>query len=184
MPDYKKGKIYTIRCYNDTSLIYIGSTTQTLSQRWTDHKKNCSVEKYQNVLLYKKLNELGKDNFYIELYDEYPCENKIELEKKEGEITRQIGTLNQRVAGRSHEEYLKEEKDKVKISQQKYKNKHEEESKQYQSKYQNENKESIKQQRKQYRTTLITCTCGCSITLGAKFNHMRSKKHNELINLQ
>jgi hypothetical protein len=51
-----------------TSLIYIGSTTQTLSQRWTDHKKNCSVEKYQYEFLYKKITELGKNNFYIELY--------------------------------------------------------------------------------------------------------------------
>ncbi len=151
MPDYKKGKIYTIRCFNDTSLVYVGSTTQTLSQRWTDHKKNCSVEKYQNVCLYKKMNELGKDNFYIELYDEYPSEDKNQLEKKEGEIARQIGTLNQRIAGRNHEEYLKEEKEKVKQSQQKYRNKNQEEFKKYQSKYQNENKESILQNRKQYR---------------------------------
>jgi predicted GIY-YIG superfamily endonuclease len=39
MPNYSKGKIYTIRCRHDASLIYVGSSTQTLSQRWTDHKK-------------------------------------------------------------------------------------------------------------------------------------------------
>ncbi len=64
-PDNKKGKIYTIRSYSDTSLIYVRSTTQTLSQRWTDHKKCCSIEKYQNIYLYKKINEQGKDDFYI-----------------------------------------------------------------------------------------------------------------------
>ena len=26
----------------DTSLIYVGSTIQQLSQRWTDHKKRCN----------------------------------------------------------------------------------------------------------------------------------------------
>jgi len=181
MTDYSKCKIYQIKdTINDD--IYVGSTCQPLMKRMASHK----IDSKQNlrIPLYNLFNELGKDNFYIELYDEYPCENKIELEKKEGEITRQIGTLNQRIAGRNHEEYLKEEKDKVKLSQQKYKNKHEEEFKQYQSKYQNENKESINQQRKQYRATMIICICGCSITLGAKFNHMRSKKHNELINVE
>ena len=40
MPDYQNGKIYSIRCYNNTSLIYIGSTCQQLSRRFTDHKKD------------------------------------------------------------------------------------------------------------------------------------------------
>ena len=31
--DYQKGKIYTIRCYDDDSLIYVGSTTQSLAVR-------------------------------------------------------------------------------------------------------------------------------------------------------
>ncbi len=38
MPNYKNGKIYSVRCYNDDTLIYIGSTTQSLSKRWGDHK--------------------------------------------------------------------------------------------------------------------------------------------------
>ena len=36
MPDYENAKIYTIRCKTDENLIYVGSTTQTLSQRWTN----------------------------------------------------------------------------------------------------------------------------------------------------
>ena len=39
MPDYQKGKIYKIVC-NETGLVYIGSTTQALSQRLQGHKKN------------------------------------------------------------------------------------------------------------------------------------------------
>jgi hypothetical protein len=30
---YKNGKIYTIRCKNDDTLIYVGSTTQPLFKR-------------------------------------------------------------------------------------------------------------------------------------------------------
>ncbi len=39
MPDYKNGNIYTIRCRDDPALIYVGSTTQQLSQRFTNHIK-------------------------------------------------------------------------------------------------------------------------------------------------
>ena len=42
MPDYKNGKIYTIRCRDDESLVYVGSTTQQISQRWQDHKSDCN----------------------------------------------------------------------------------------------------------------------------------------------
>jgi hypothetical protein len=38
MPDYSNGKIYTVRCSNDPKLIYVGSTTQSLSKRWGNHK--------------------------------------------------------------------------------------------------------------------------------------------------
>ena len=33
MPDYKQGKIYTVRCKTDDTLIYVGCTTELLSRR-------------------------------------------------------------------------------------------------------------------------------------------------------
>ncbi|MFN9909734.1 MAG: GIY-YIG nuclease family protein [bacterium] len=39
MPDYLQGKIYTIRCKTDNTLIYVGSTTQSLSMRMAGHRK-------------------------------------------------------------------------------------------------------------------------------------------------
>jgi len=53
MPDYQKGKIYKIVC-NETGLVYIGSTTQALSQRLQGHKKN-----------YKTFKVLENDNYNI-----------------------------------------------------------------------------------------------------------------------
>ena len=99
MPDYANAKIYTIRCITDENLIYVGSTTQTLSQRWTDHKQHSTHANKQNRALYKKINEIGFDKFYIELYLEYPCTNKSQLQQKEGEITRKIGNMNMVIAG-------------------------------------------------------------------------------------
>lgn len=134
MSKYSKGKIYTIRCRTDDTLIYVGSTIQPLSHRWGGHK--CDVKHNPNMLLYKTINN-DWDNWYIELYEDYPCENKEQLLKKEGEIIRLIATLNQRIAGRSKKEYRI---DNVDIS------------KEYQKQYNIDNVDVIKEKQKLYRT--------------------------------
>ncbi len=62
---YKNGKIYTIRCKNDDTLIYVGSTVQPLFKRWHQHKKNLNNEKYNNILLYQKIRETNIEDWYI-----------------------------------------------------------------------------------------------------------------------
>ena len=49
MSKYEDGKIYTIRNKNDDSMIYVGSTTQTLSQRLGNHKKD---KKEDQILIF------------------------------------------------------------------------------------------------------------------------------------
>ena len=39
MPDYKNGKIYTIRCKTNNFFVYVGSTCQSLAKRWDNHKQ-------------------------------------------------------------------------------------------------------------------------------------------------
>ena len=90
MRDYSKGKIYTVRCHLDQSLIYVGSTTQSLSKRWGDHKK---ALKYGECLPFHRVIEDIND-WYIELYEECPCNNNDELTRREGQIMREIATLN------------------------------------------------------------------------------------------
>ena len=99
---YNIGKIYTIRCYNDDKLIYVGSTVQPLYKAWNEHKsthKNENSKKY-NKLLYVKMREIGIDSFYIELHENCNCNCIEELKKKVGEIIRNIGTLNKTIYGR------------------------------------------------------------------------------------
>lgn len=102
-PRYKRGQIYCVRCRYDDNLIYVGSTINILSKRFNNHKtsKDCSLYKYVNN---------DWDNWYIELYEYYPCNNKPELDKREGEITREIGTINKNIAGRNKKEYYNENK--------------------------------------------------------------------------
>ena len=104
---YKNGKIYTIRCKNDDTLIYVGSTVQPLFKRWHQHKKSINNEKSikYNYPLYKKIRETNIEDWYIELYEEFSCENKEQLNKREGQIIREIGTLNKRIEGRTHKEW-------------------------------------------------------------------------------
>ena len=38
----------------------------------------------------------------IELFENFPCNSKEELNKKEGQIIREIGTINKQIAGRTY----------------------------------------------------------------------------------
>ena len=110
MPNYQNGKIYTIRCRNDDTLIYVGSTTMTLSKRIAEHRY-ASVSNNKKKL-YNKVNGNWED-WYIELYVECPCNTKEELCRKEGEVIREIATLNYEIAGRTDAEYRKDMKEVI-----------------------------------------------------------------------
>ena len=53
------------------------------------------------------------DNWYIELFENFPCNSKEELNKREGEIIREIGTVNKQIAGRTYKEYYEDNKDEM-----------------------------------------------------------------------
>ena len=101
MPNYQNGKIYTIRCRNDDTLIYVGSTCETLSRRLTTHR---AAYKVNNSRFFYTFIDNWID-WYIELYEDCPCNTKEELRKREGEVIRSIGTLNYEIAGRTQKEY-------------------------------------------------------------------------------
>lgn len=148
MPDYANGKIYTIRCRTDDSKIYVGSTIQPLYKRFGGHKKDSRKEKYINCKLYKEVND-DWNNWYIELYENHPCNSKEELCKREGEIIRLIGTLNMLISGRSQIEYRNDNIDRIKEYQKEYREKHKNESKEqrkeYLKQYRIDNADKIKQ---------------------------------------
>jgi len=142
---YQNGKIYTIRNKNNDTLIYIGSTVQPLHKRFYAHKINAYNEKSKeyNKLLFQKIRETNNINdWYIELYENFPCNNKEQLNKREGEIIREISTLNKNIAGRT-----------LKESQKVYKEKNKEQIKEAIKEYREANKERIKEQKKEYYET-------------------------------
>jgi len=124
MPDYQKGKIYKLWC-PDNDLVYIGSTIQPLYSRFREHKKlahhNCNSK-----LLFEACN-----NVKIELIEEYACNNKMELNKREGEHIRANDCVNKVIPGRTDKEWREDNKDKIK-------------------EYCENNRDKIKEQKKEY----------------------------------
>jgi len=118
MPEYSNGKIYII--YNDiNNLRYVGSSTQDLAKRFSDHKMSARRQKFK---LYNAMNEIGPEHFYIELHHLFPCSSKIELQAEEGKLIRELKTFNEYnkvINGRTHDEWRKDNKEihKIKYAQ-------------------------------------------------------------------
>jgi hypothetical protein len=153
MSDYSTGKIYTVRYRGDNNFIYVGSTINLLTKRWNRHKSNCRNVNHSdyNKLLYQKIRETDDiDNWYVELYEAYPCENRDQLTRREGQIIREIGTLNMmKYRYKTPSEYKKEWRQNV------------------------ENREKDKE--RLHRKTV--CDCGVVVSYKHKQRHLKSKHH-------
>ena len=178
---YENGKIYIVRCKYDDNLIYVGSTIRTLEERLKGHRTHyrCSLYQYVNG---------DWDNWFIELYEDYPCKNKKKLERREGEVQREIATINNVVAGRTFNELYKDNKLIFNERQKQYyhnnrekcleykKNayiKHIEYLKEKQNIYRNKNIDIIKIKKKE---RMICDVCGKDINIDHKARHQRTNK--------
>jgi hypothetical protein len=134
---YSNSKIYKIWS-PQTELIYIGSTTQTLCQRFTDHKKQYKIYKEGKTNYTSSFKILEYEDAKIELIEEVNCENRIQLNRREGELIRQYKDIcvNICIAGRTKDEYYNENKEQI------------EEKKKI---IYEENKEQINEKRRKYR---------------------------------
>ena len=203
MDKYKNGKIYTIRNRNDDSLIYVGSTCQPLYKRLSQHKSDSKYPRCENYLLYKKINETDINDWYIELYIDYPCERKEQLTQREGQVIREIGTLNKQITGRTHKEWREENKEHIKERKKEYNETNKDKIKEYyetnkdkikeynetnkdkikekNKEYRVNNKEKIKENKKEYGSENILCECGCNTRKDGMVKHKRTNKHLDIM---
>ena len=157
MPDYQKGKIYKLWSPQGNE-IYIGSTTNPLSKRLGQHKPD---GKCRSRYLFENY-----DDVRIELIELYPCDSKIELNKKEGEHIRNNECLNRCIAGRTKKEcskeYYENNKDYKKECNKKWRENNKEHilekrkewyenNKEQKKEYYENNAEQIKEYQKEYR---------------------------------
>lgn len=100
--DYRNGKIYVVR-NRCSDKVYVGSTTQPLHKRMASHRHpTCDTRTY-HMELSVKMRELGVDNFYIELVEEYPCNNLLELRARENYYIIKFDSINNGYNNRAEE---------------------------------------------------------------------------------
>jgi hypothetical protein len=135
MADYTHGKIYKLDIDN---LVYIGSTFQTLTERFKKHKKSynrwCKTGK--NYMSSFELFKVGEPT--IELIEDFPCGSKRELRLREGFHQKQITCVNKNIAGQTPEEYYQANQPRISERDKLY----------YQA-----NRQNLAEQKKLYRVT-------------------------------
>lgn len=165
--DYSKGKIYIIR-NTENDMVYVGSTSQRLCERMAKHR-NDGKGRLSHLPLYQAFNELGVQHFYIELIENYPCENIEQLLRKEGEWIRQYNSFengyNGSVAGRNikqwreqnknvllqkRKNYYEQNKDKIIQQKKEYNEQNKDKITQYMKEWRNQNKDVIVEKRKEH----------------------------------
>ena len=127
MPDYKNSKIYKIVSPSNPDLIYYGSTTQSLSSRMSDHRRHNYRASSKEILCF--------EDAIILLVENFSCNNKEELLKKEGEYILNNNCVNKKVAGRTIKQYYEENKEQIKEYQKQYKLKNREKLTKYMQNY-------------------------------------------------
>ncbi len=102
------------------------------------------------------------DYWYIELYEDCPCERQEQLTQREGQVIREIGTLNKRIKGWTDKEYREDNKDKFQ---------------EYRKEYNKVHKDKIQE----YNSEHIFCDCGCSVSRNNILRHKRTSQNQEIM---
>ena len=207
MVNYQLGKIYKI-VSDKTDKVYVGSTTKkTLAQRMAQHRNNFKRFKQGLCCNVTSFNILELGDAKIILIENFPCNNKDELHKRERYWIEQMECVNKYRPTRNAKEYYEDNKNEISEYRKKYydtnkdtislkKKQHYEENKtsvlNKNKQYYEKNKENILQQnheyqkeyRKKNREVLLNkqkgkqiCECGLSVSNANIAKHRKTLKH-------
>jgi len=191
MVDYTKSKIYKIVC-NITGLTYYGSTVNPISKRISQHRSNFKTDRgtcsSRQVLV--------GGNYDYSLVEEFSCENKDQLHRRERYYIENNECVNKEIPGRTKKEFLEYQKEYREQNKNKfleYQKEYYEQNKDKILEYREKNRDTLLAQRKEYREQnrdkisikakiKVTCECGSVIVKLAR--HKRSKKHQAYLESQ
>jgi hypothetical protein len=151
--DYANGKIYRIVC-NVTGLTYIGSTTQTLAQRLTQHRsyyKSLLANPDKKKRMPSSWKVIESDDYDIVLIESCKCETKDELHRRERHYIETMDCVNNNVPARAKVES--------------------------QGAYYESNRGVILEKKK----LKTECGCGKTYTHGSTSRHLKSNKHRKWV---
>ena len=115
MSKYLNGKIYKLHSY-ENELVYIGSTIQSLSQRYAGHKINFK----KNQTTTSKILFQNSENVIITLIKLFPCNCKGELEAEERKYIENLDCVNKCIPTRTLKEYYQNNKEMLKNQRKEY----------------------------------------------------------------
>ena len=162
-PKYQNGKIYKVVCL-DTGRIYIGSTYLTLEHRLKIHETDYKTYLNGNINFKYSYDIIKDGNYTIELIEDYPCNNRTELERQEGLHQRKaiaddnVVCINKNIAGRTRQEYNADNRE-IMLNKQKI--------------YRENNREVLLEKKKEK----FNCECGGKYTRTHKAEHLKSNRH-------
>ena len=182
MINYNNGKIYKIEpnVEHEENEIYIGSTTKKyLCQRMAAHSyeyKNWKKNKRHNYSCFKLFDKYGFENCSITLLEIVNANSKDELEMRENQYIKIYSCDNKIIPLRTDKE---DNREKILL---------------YNKNYYEDNKEVFLEKIKVYRKTNFDkikerkskpfqCECGAVAQITIKQKHLRTKKHQNFINL-
>ena len=145
MPDYKNAKIYKIVC-NTTGMVYVGSTTQSLSMRLAGHRGHFKRFKDGKGIKITSFQVLAQGNYDIVLIETCSCESKDELHRRERFYIESLDCINNNIPTRTKKEYNEANKDTIK----QYRDANKDTILKYHKQHYEANKERIAEIRKQH----------------------------------
>lgn len=180
----KIGKIYKI-IHNQSNICYVGSTFNTLRDRWKGHKN--SFSKYlntnsPNVSIFSCFKQYGMENFKIVLIKEYEVIDRKHLEMYEQLWINKLKSINKNNSFQIEKLYYKSQgkkyyennKEKILIYHQQYYKDNKEKIQEYKKSYKENNIEKFKQK--------CNCKCGGKYSYSHKSTHLKTKKHQNYVN--
>ena len=194
---YGNGKIYKI-VDNAYTECYIGSTIMALSSRMALHRRDYKQYKAGQagyVSSYALFDKCGIENCKIELIEDYSCESKEQLTKREGHYIKQEQCINKNVAGRTvkewHEEhreqrrdydknYRETNKEKKKANDKAYYEANREARQTHAKTYYEANRESISARNKGYNCQKVECPICEKVFSRCSIRRHTLKKHQAL----
>ena len=111
---YSNSKIYKLVC-NQTGLTYYGSTTQPLYKR--KHQHEVAYKRFTEGKLgphYKAFEILEKGDYVVVLVEEFSCENKEQLQRRERFHIENNECVNKNIPTRTKQEWRDDNKDNIK----------------------------------------------------------------------
>ena len=187
MPDYLNGKIYKI-VDNTNGNLYIGSTTQSLTQRLAGHVRSYNFSLTHEKEYLTSFEIIKNGDYEIILIENVECENREQLRREERKHIELNICVNKNIPNQSKKEYNIKHKDEINESRKIYYSKNFDQIKERKQEYRKQNIDSVKEYEKDYRdrnqerikernSQIIICECGVEVSYKCLARHKQRKQH-------